>query len=159
MGEESEAVMNADIPLLARVYEIMQDVVSMEEKCEKLDARKVNITQHLSWAAGGGERHGFDDVIAMIDEIQERHRLQVRQYIRELKRAEDIINGIESASMRTFVMAKYVDKLPDTEIRERLNMTRRSFDNAKHAVESVRCMADVRWRERYVLLPTGGENS
>ena len=108
---------------------------------------------------GGGATHGLEDVFSRLAEVEEEHKEGCRQYYRQLKAAEEILNGIGSDSMRTFVKMKYVFDIPDTEIRERLNMTRRGFEKARQAVEDAPDMAAVRWREKYILAPDAAERS
>lgn len=154
--DEPLVIRNEDIPALQRVYGIMQEIVSLEKRREWLRERMTSISQHLSdMPHGKGGVNSFDNTLAAVDETEERHRLLVRQYTAELKRAEDIINGLENRNMRTFVRLMYLDNLPAVDVRERLNMTRRGFEQAKHAVEKAKCMKDVVWRDRYIL--TDGE--
>lgn len=144
-------VNNADIPLLADVLCIMQDVCQIEQRREWQQERMHNITQHLTGTVhGGGAKKGLDEAIALLSELDEEHEKLCIDYIRLLKEAQRILDGIESRSMRTFVMMKYVMHLPDKEIRKELNMTRWRFNMARNSVETAWCMADVKWKEYYV---------
>lgn len=139
-------VKNRDIELLKSILFIMQNVRALEERREWEKERANNVTQHLSFMPrGGGVPSGLDRVFAKLSELEDEHRDKVMTYARELKKAENILNDIQNENMRTFVMMMYVEQIPATEVRERLNMTRRKFLNAKNAVESAECMADVRW--------------
>ena len=151
-GYAPRAVRNRDIPLLTRVLGIMQDVCSLEKRIEWQNERMYSITAHLTGMPGGkGTASGFDAVFAAVDGLQDEHREKVRTYVRELKRAEKIINSIESASMRTFVTMLYVDDLPAEFIRKELNMTRYGFERARAAVEEAESMRQVVWRERFIV--------
>ena len=151
-NDEKTLIRNRDIPKLQRVYYIMQDIVSLENRRDWQKDRMTNITSHLSgMPGGGGAKGGMEDAFARISDIEEKHRLLVKKYTRELRHAEQIINGIENENMRTFVMMMYVDNIPAVEVRERLNMTRRGFERAKTSVEQAVCMRDVVWHERYIL--------
>lgn len=153
---DSIPINNADIPLLADVLCIMQDIFQIEQRREWQQDRMFNITQHLTGMPhGGGSTKGFDDVIAMLLELDEKHEQRCKDYVRQLKRAQKILNNIESRSMRTFVTMKYVMNSPDVEIRKELNMTRRGFERARRCIESAPCMAAVKWRERYIVRENG----
>ena len=146
------AVNNADIPLLADVFSIMQEINQIEKRREWQQDRMFNITQHLTGMPhSGGSPKGFDDTIALLSELEEEHEQRCKDYVRQLKEAQRILNSIESRSMRTFVMMKYIMNSPDVEIRKELNMTRRGFERARNCVESAPCMAAVKWRERYIV--------
>ena len=145
-------VKNRDIPLLSEILYIMQDVCHIEERRDWQRDRMENITQHLTgMPGGGGLPKGLDDAFALLSEIDEEHEARCREYVRQLRRAQKILNSIESRTMRTFVMMKYIMDVPDTEIRDELNMTRRGFDRARRAVEEAPNMAAVKWQERYIV--------
>ena len=80
----------------------------------------------------------------------ERWQQKIRDYTRALRRAERILNGIDSLEMRAFVVMKYVMDVPDTEIRRELNLSEWAFGRARKAVEEAPDMRSVVWRERYM---------
>lgn len=146
-------VRNRDIPLLSEILYIMQMVRQIEERRDWQRDRMTNITQHLSgMPGGGGLPKGLDDAFALLSEIDEEHEALCKEYVRQLKMAQKILNGIESRTMRTFVVMKYVMDVPDVKIRQELNMTWRGFDRARRAVEEATCMAAVKWHERYIVV-------
>jgi hypothetical protein len=146
-------VQNKDIPLLADVLCIMQDVRSIELQREWQKERMYNITQHLSGIpGGGGGQRGLDESFSQLSELETEHEQRCKDYARQLNHAEKILNSIASRSMRTFVMMKYIMNVPDTEIRRELNMSRRGFERARRCIESASCMAAVKWKERYILV-------
>ena len=146
------AVRNRDIPLLAEILYIMQEVKLLEEQRDWQHDRLTHITQHLTGMPGGGGLvHGYEDAFAKLSELDEEHESRCLEYSRELLQAQKILNGIKSRSMRVFVLMKYVFDVPDTEIREELNMTRRGFEKARRAVEEAPDMARVKWQEKYVV--------
>lgn len=157
--EKSEAkerpvtiVKNRDIPLLAEVWCIMQEVCRIEQMRSWTRERMHNITQHLTgMPGGGGLPKGLDEAFAMLSDLDAQHEEKCKDYVRQLKEAQKILNGIESRTMRTFVMLKYMMAVPDREIREELNMTRWGFEQARKCVEQARDMESVVWRERYIL--------
>ena len=156
-GEQREfsptVIRNRDIPLLTEILYIMQEVRMIEEQRDWQHDRLTHITQHLTgMPGGGGQARGYDDAFAKLSELDEQQEDQCKAYAAELKKAQDILNGIKSQSMRTFVKMKYVFDVPDTEIREELNMTRRGFEKAKRAVEDAPDMKHVKWQEKYVVL-------
>lgn len=149
---EPRVIKNRDIPLLARVLCVMQDVCSLEKRCEWQRDRMFSITQHITGMPGGkGMPSGFDAVFAAIDGINEEHREQISTYIHELKTAEKIINSIPSRTMRTFVVMMYVDNLPPEKVREELNLTEWGFRRARDSIEQAPDMASVVWREKYII--------
>ena len=154
MGDETREpveVQNKDIPLLSEVLCIMQDIRQLEQRREWQQDRMINITQHLTGMPGGGSPKGFEEAFAILSEIESEHEKRVKDYARQLRKAQKILNGIESRTMRTFVTMKYVMDVSDTEIRKELNLTRRGFDRARRCVETAPCMAAVKWQERYIL--------
>lgn len=145
-------IRNRDIPLLADVLSIMQEISHIEERRDWQRDRMLNITQHLTGMPGGGRNpKGLDEAFAQLSELDEEHERRCKDYVRQLKAAQKILNGIESRSMRAFVIMKYVMDVPDSEIRQELNMTRTGFNRARRCVESADCMAMVKWQERYIL--------
>lgn len=146
-------VRNRDIPLLSEILYIMQMVCQIEERRDWQRDRMTNITQHLTWVPGGGGLpKGLDDAFALLSELDEEHETQCKEYTRQLRKAQKILNSIESLTMRTFVLMKYIMDVPDVEIRDKLNMTRRGFDRARRAVEEAPDMASVKWQERYIVV-------
>lgn len=131
-AQKPRIVKNRDIPLLARVLYVMQDVCSLEKRCEWQRDRLFSITQHITGMPSvKGVPSGFDAAFAAIDGINEEHREQIAAYTRELKAAEKIINSIPSRTMRTFVVMMYVDGLPQEKVREELNLTEWGFRRAR----------------------------
>lgn len=154
-AQKPRIVKNRDIPLLARVLYVMQDVCSLEKRCEWQRDRMFNITQHMTGMPGGkGVPTGFDAALAAIDGINEEHRDRIADYMRELKTAERIVNSIPSRTMRTFVVMMYIDGLPPEKVREELNLSEWGFRRARDSIEQARDMASVVWREKYIV----GEN-
>lgn len=150
-NEQPVEVCNRDIPLLSEILYIMQDICHIEERRDWQRDRMTNITQHLTGMPGGGMPKGLDDAFSMLSEIDEEHEARCKDYVRQLRKAQKILNSIESRTMRTFVVMKYVMDVPDVKIRQELNMTWRGFDRARRAVEGATCMASVKWHERYIV--------
>lgn len=145
-------IRNRDIPLLADVLSIMQEICQIEQQRDWQRDRMLNITQHLTgMPGGGGMPKGLDEAFALLSELDEEHEQRCKDYVRQLKAAQKILNGIESRSMRAFVTMKYVMDVPDAQIREELNMTRTGFNRARRCVESAERMSSVKWHERYIL--------
>lgn len=145
-------IRNRDIPILADVLPTMQLVNQTEKRLDWQHDRILSITQHISGMPGSGFLpRGLEDAFAMLEEAGEAHESQLKQYLHELRTAERVLNGIESRSMRAFVVMKYVMDVPDAEIRRELNISERRFDRARKAIEGAECMANVVWREQYIL--------
>lgn len=152
----TRVVKNKDIPLLARVLGIMQDVVSIEKRMDWQRDRMYSITSHMNGMPGGkGVPTGLDAALAVIDGLEGAYKEKVKRYMRELRNAEKILNAIPSESMRTFVTMMYVDDLPQEFVKKELNLTRRSFERARAAVEDAESMAQVVWRERFIVEKQG----
>lgn len=149
---KSIAVKNRDIPLLAQLIIIMRDIERLEALQQWQRDRMYNISQHITGMPGGkGKPRGIDDGMAALSDIDDQHGKKCLEYARQLKTVQRLINHIESRTMRAFVWLKYVMDTPDTEIRKKLNMSRRGFERARGCVESAPCMADVKWKERYIV--------
>ena len=147
---------NRDIPLLAEVLCIMQDLRMTEQQREWQHDRLTNITPHLTgMPGGGGLPKGLEEAFATISELEEKQAEKCREYADQLQKAQKILNSIASRTLRTFVMMKYMFETPDTEIRRELNMTRRGFDQARKCVEDAPNMASVRWQEKYIVAKKG----
>lgn len=157
-AEEEHYVMNRDIPILSRVFYTMQDIVSLEKRSEWQYERMFSITKRLKgMPGGGGLPSGLDQTYAEVDELNHEYGEAIRLYVRELKAAEHILNGIESRTMRTFVQMYYVDHIGKADIMRELDMTEYGFKRARTSIEQAEDMAHVLWRERYLLIQ-GGQN-
>lgn len=149
---EPVKVKNKDIPLLADIFCIMQDVKQIEERRLWQQDRMTSLSQHLTgMPGGGGMPRGLDDAYALLSEIEDEDKQRCKEYARKLRKAQRILNGIESQSMRTFVKMKYVMNASDVDIRRELNMTKHGFYRARKCVEDAPCMAAVKWQERYIV--------
>lgn len=147
-----EVIRNRDIPILADVLCIMQEVNMLENRIEWQREKMTSMSQHLTGMPGGGSLpKGLEEVFAMLSEIEESQKKKVREYVGKLRKAEMILDGIRSESMLAFVKMKYVFQIPDVEIRRELNMSRWGFEQAKERVEMARDMAHVSWREKFVV--------
>lgn len=145
-------VKNKDIPILANVFAVMQLVNRSEATLNWQHDKILNISQHITGMPGGGSLpEGLDSALASLQEAGEIHEDNVRQYLHELHAAERILNGIESRTMRAFVVMRYCMNMSDAEIRRDLNMSEYGVARAKKAVEEAKNMASVVWRERYIL--------
>lgn len=149
--EKAKTVKNRDLQTLADVLPTMQLVCRAEEMTLWQRERMTNITQHLTgMPGGGGSPKGLDSMLVSFESAAERWQQKLRDYTRALRRAERILNGIDSLEMRAFVVMKYVMDVPDTEIRRELNLSEWAFGRARKAVEEAPDMRSVVWRERYM---------
>lgn len=140
--ERQVTVKNKDIILLSRVLYAMQDVSATERKRMWQQDRLWNITQKITGMPGGrGEPSGLDRSFAEISAIEERYETECAEYVEELKRAEAILNGISSRTMRTFVTMRYVLGMGNREIMARLNMKRFRYDGLCKLIEDAPDMA------------------
>lgn len=143
---------NRDIPLLGRVMCRMADICKAEEDSEWLSDRMHHITRQITGMPRGGVAAGFDSLVVELGEKNERLKTQINLYLQELKHVEKILNGIESPTMKTFVVMMYVDSVPQATVQRELNMTRYTFERAKSAIENAESMAKVVWRERFEVV-------
>lgn len=150
-GEDAVTVRNRDIFLLREVLPIMQLVEKTEELRVWERARAAKMTANITGMPRGGGGLDLDGVVAALDELDRDQARECLEYTQILRRAQKVLKGIESRSMRAFVMMKYVMGLQDGEIRKELNMTRWGFDRARRSVEDAPDMASVKWKERYIL--------
>ena len=145
-------VRNRDIPILAEVLSIMQDIKQIERRREWQRERMYSISYHLTgMPGGGGSPKGLDGAFVLLSQIDEEHEQRCRDYAMQVRKADRILQGIESPTMRAIVELKYVWDEPDAEIRRRLHLTRRGLERARRCIEEAPCMAEVKWREKYVL--------
>ena len=145
-------IKNKDIPRLREILPLMQEISALESRRGWQRDRMEFITQRISdMPRGGGEPCGLDAACAEMLEADERQYEGVRRYSRELKELEKIINSVTSPFMRSFVLLFYVEDLPPKKVKSELNMTERGFRNARAAVEQASCMAEVKWRDKFVL--------
>lgn len=148
--ERQVTVKNKDIISLSSVLYAMQDVSATERKRMWQQDRLWNITQKLTGMPGGhSEPSGLDRSFAAISEIEERYERECADYVRELKRAEEILNAIPSRTMRTFVTMRYVLGMGNKEIMGRLNMKRFRYDSLCRMIENAPDMvtASAKWEE------------
>ena len=152
----SSPIMNRDIPLIASVLPIMQEVSATEEKRTWNQSRLWNITQRITGSPSrGGPPQGLEASFAEIGELEERYEAECLEYVQSLKTAEEILHSIPSVSMRAFVTMKYLLSLPNKEIMARLNLNRWQFDGMRRAIEQAPDMKSVPWVERYAPQGSG----
>ena len=99
--------------------------------------------------------HGFDVIIAELEEMNRDYGDKINEYVRDLRKAEKIINGIPNRAMRTFVRAYYVDQLEKAEVIRDLEMTEYQFDKARKAIEDAESMRKVDWPEKFRMEKPG----
>ena len=143
-------VKNKDVLLLARVLYTMQDVSSMEHLRLWQQDRLWNITQKITGMPGGhGESSGLEKHFSEIAEMEEQYTEACAEYVRELKRAEEILNSIESRTMRSFVLARYVLGMQNSKIMAQLSIRNDRFDYLCRLIENAPDMekAATAWKE------------
>lgn len=148
-SEEGRYVKNRDVLLMSRIFEIMQDIISLENRSDWQYERLFSITRRLTgMPGGGGLPQGMEGTIAEVNELNERYGDRLKNYVHALKEAEKILNAMPE-SMQTFVRAYYIDGLTRAEVMRELNMTKWAFDHARESIEQAECMAKVKWKEKY----------
>ncbi len=150
--EGTRTIRNRDIVLLSQILYMVQDVTMTEQKRQWMQDRLFAMSQHITgMPGGGGQPTGLEEPIAAIGELEEKYAKECREFLRDVSRAESILNHIQSRSMRTFVMMRYVFGIGNNEIMKRLNLKRRRFEQACKAVEQAPDMEHVIWQERFAL--------
>ena len=145
-------VWNKDINILQNVLYIMHDISQNEYMREWQQERMTNISARLDGSfSGSGTAKGLDEAFAKLSGLDEEYQQLCKDYGGQLKEAQKILRGIKSRSMKSFVIMRYMMKKSDIQIRKDLNMSRRSFEQAKESVENAPNMAAVEWKERYVM--------
>lgn len=148
--ERASRVRNRDIPILLRVLSAMQDVRAIEIRIRWQEDRLSSLRVNLSgMPRGGGRQGGFDATIAELDELCEQQKERMAVYMRELREAERILDGIRSPRMRTFVTMLYVEGIHAGTIRRELNMTEYEFRSSIRAIEQAESMEEVVWRDKF----------
>lgn len=142
---------NRDIPYLEDVLGVMQLVCAAERRLDWQRDRMLSISPHLTgMPGGGGLPQGLDEAFARLQESTDELEAALRRYLQELRKAEQILGGIRSRTMRAFVIMKYVMGLPDAAIRRDLCMTEYGFNRARRAIEDAENMDQVVWREKLI---------
>ena len=153
-AEPAIRIKNRDIPRLQKVVSLMQDIRVLEERRLWMRDRMTNISLHLSGMPGSGQPRGLDAAYAALSELESEHQELVKNYVRELKAAERMINSISNPCMRTFVTLMYMLDMDSRDVKAELNMTEWGFRRARTAVEQADGMDRVVWRERYIFAKT-----
>ena len=150
MDENKVGIRNRDIELLTRIFYIMQDIRSLQRRSDFQNDLLFSTTKRLTgMPGGGGLPHGFDVIIGELEEMNRDYGDKIGDYIRDLRKAEKIINGIPSGTMRTFVRMYYVDQVEKAEIMKDLEMTEYQFDKARKAIEEAESMRKTDWPEKF----------
>lgn len=152
MENNTTQVWNRDINTLASVMYAMQDILRIEDMQQWQQERMTNISARIGGTFGGnGTAKGLDEAFAKLSELDEEYAIMCKNYVDITREANKILHGITNPNMKSFVILKYMMNMPDIKVRKELNMTRRALEQAKECVENAACMADVEWKERYVL--------
>ena len=150
--EDATEINNTDIIMLNNIWCTMCDITNLEERRAWQEGRLYHITQQISNGhGGGGSPKGMDETFAELAGLDAEHEETCKIYVADMREAQKILDNIKNPKMKTFVVMMYVMNRPYSEIRQELNMTRRSFDAAKKAVEEAHCMDEVNWKEKYIL--------
>lgn len=145
-GTRVHIVRNRDIAILEQVKYVMQELYMAQERLDWQRAQMFKITSRYGGIGGGrGAPKGLETAVAALEECNERYLALCVRYRDELKAADEVLDGIHSRSMRTFVEMKYMYNEPNRDIMEALGMTDYAFRSAREAVERAVDMAHVKW--------------
>lgn len=149
-AQYERVIKNKDCLLLMRIFDIMQEVVSLENRSQWQDDRIRAITRWMTGIhGGGGLPQGMDGTISELYELNGMYGERLQGYVRELKNAERILNGIPFEKARTFVRMYYIDGISQNQIILELNMTRYEFNHLREDIESAEDMQHVRWNKKH----------
>ena len=149
---QSRPVRNRDIAILERVLYAMQEARHAEDASIFAQERMTGITRHITgMPRGNSGKAGFEDTYAAMEEAGERYAARLEDALALLKRAEDILNGMENENARTFAVMMYVMQESPQEIRSALNMSEWGFRQARRAMEQATRMKLVKWSGRWQL--------
>jgi hypothetical protein len=76
--------------------------------------------------------------LAALAQLKDNHKEKVKEYIRKLKAAEQIVNGIGNPLIRTFVTMMYIENLSAKTVRSVLNMSEWGGSNGQEQLWSRR---------------------
>lgn len=145
-----QGIRNRDIPLLTRIFYIMQDIRSLQRRSEFHNEQLYSTTKRLTgMPGGGGLPHGFDTIIGELEEMNKTYGEQITDYMKQLRKAENILNSIREPKMKTFVRMFYVDQIAQAEVMRELELTEYQFDKARKAIEDAESMAKAEWPDRF----------
>ena len=150
-------VRNRDIIALDKAQSLLEEARALEEKRNQLKDLRLKATGSMSGMPRGGKARALDEIIAEIDELDEKYRQKLRLYLREQKRVDTIMESIESVTMRAFVRLMYVEKQSKTSIKNELKMQEWDYRQARKTIENARDMAHVPWRESYATADFAGD--
>lgn len=147
---EQRGIRNRDLILLTRIFYVMADIRSLQRRSEFHTDQLTSTTKRLTgMPGGGGLPHGFDSILAELEEINRDYMERINEYCRDLLRAEKALNNIPHPTMRTFVRMVYVDQVAQAEVLRDLEMTEYQFDKARKAIEEAENMRKVEWPEKW----------
>ena len=151
MNSGTVYVKNRDIILLDRAQSLLAEVCALEEKREKLRELRFKATSSISGMPHGGKARGLDEIVAEIDEMDEKYAMRLRMYLREQRQADAILEGIACLDMRAFVRMVYVEKRARAYVISTLKMREWGYRQARKNIENARDMAHARWQNSFVL--------
>lgn len=136
---------NRDLGPMLEIFDIVQNVRSLQRRRDFEQEQMYSITQHLTGMPGGGKSTGYDERLGKIEELSEEHLRAYEEYAKRIRGVERALNGIEDEKMRAFVQMFYIDRIGASEIRKELEMGERWFLAARKAIETAEDMKSVKW--------------
>ena len=141
-------IRNADIARLRAVMFGIQDAAVLEVAGEKVRDRMYAVTRVFSGlpGSGGSTAHGLDDIHSRLDAIGKRYARQMRECIRQLEEAEEVLNRIPDERLQTFVVLLYIADAAPKQVREVLALSEWKFRRWREMIESAENMEQVDWK-------------
>ena len=147
--DETRGIRNRDIPLLTQIFYIMQDIRSLQHRSEFNDEQLYSTTKRLTgMPGGGGLPHGFDAILVELEEVNREYGEKIEKYVRDLKKAEKILNGITDNRVYTFVRLFYVDQVAQAEVIRDMELTEYQFNKIRKNIEDAETMQKAVWVEK-----------
>ena len=147
--DETRGVRNKDIPLLTQIFYIMQDIRSLQHRSEFNDEQLYSTTKRLTgMPGGGGLPHGFDSILVELEEVNREYGEKIAKYVKDLRKAEKILNGITDNRLYTFVRLVYVDQVAQAEAIRDMELTEYQFNKIRKNIEDAEDMQKAVWVEK-----------
>ena len=124
-------VENENLKALMKVRYLQADIESLELR-ERWERERMNrMTQQITACVGGsGGKGGMDEAFAAMADIEQRHRLLVKSYTRQ------IVGEIRDPEKRSLARLIYLDGVADIRARERLGLSRGEFERLRRELEA-----------------------
>lgn len=98
-----------------------------------------------------GEVNGLDAALARLAELDDAFGRDVAEYVQKTLRVRNIILKIPYDEMRSFAIARYVEKKSRAEVMACLKITEWQYREISKMLEEAPSMDAVKWQRRYIM--------